>query len=946
MKKYIYILVIFFLLINNQCLGQSIDLNSELKNQVSAFNDSTKSYASDKLFIQFDKPYYAINDTIWFKAYVLNSAYLSTSEKSGFLYVDIADGNNKIVKQYKTPISRGVSWGTISLDEGDFVGGSYVIRAYTNWMRNFSDNYFFYKHFYITSTKESWLITRNETLSAINGVNSARVRLQFCSLDKKPLVSQTLDLHVNEGNSHIFQKKLQTDANGWIDVNFTAPRQSSSLELIAENEKKNQRAVIPLILNRPADIDVQFFPEGGKMVTGLPARFGVKAIGEDGRGIDISGIIIDQNQQQVAVFKTIHGGMGGFSLLPEKGRKYTAKVTLADGTTKDYPLPVQINSGTALQIKNSMGSDSVEVFVTATNDIVNADNNYFLIVEARGIVCYAAIVNFKKDGFVKRKIAKSLFPTGVAHFILTTANDQPLNERLTFVDHDNNLNIQIKTNKSVYAQRDSIHLRAKVTDNSGTPVIGSFSLAVTDDAQVKIDSTNAENIVSRFLLTSELKGNVEDPSYYLPATDKDKWQALDNLLLTQGWVDYEWKQLFKRPIITYQPERQFEVTGYVKNVFNKPVKGTDILLFSKTPTILMDTITDKSGRFAFDRFPKIDTPVFILKAVNRHGKSFNVDVRVDEIKPPTFASPRGPEMIPWYVNSDTTLLNYTKLNAISTQPKFTGKGIVLKGVVIKAKKEIKGSENLNGTGNADLVLDEKDMEKAGKKNWLQLFQENLKGFREGTYTYFKHDDVAAGGGLFKDAISTVLTDGYFIKYKKIEIIVDGIPLNSISLEVPTLLEERRFLESRSAEDIKGIELNFSHKYTDNYIRRYIGADYDPGMKVDYAFIEITTRAGNGPFLSITPGMYLFKPLPISWPKKFYKPKYTVSNNTDRLADLRSTIAWEPNVVTNSNGEATISFFTADKPSTYTLIMQGTDMKGNMGFKVSKIYVSKTNEKSK
>src|ERR1700744_95463 len=189
MKKHIYSLIIFISLVNNQCLAQSTDLNNDLKNRVSSFNDSSKKFANDKVFIQFDKPYYAIGDTIWFKAYVLNSAYLSASEKSCFLYVDIADDNNKIIKQYKTPVSGGLSWGNISLNEDEFAGGTYIIRAYTNWMRNFSDSYFFYKRFYITNAKESWLVSKNETLSAINNSNSVRAKLQFSSLDKKPLVS-------------------------------------------------------------------------------------------------------------------------------------------------------------------------------------------------------------------------------------------------------------------------------------------------------------------------------------------------------------------------------------------------------------------------------------------------------------------------------------------------------------------------------------------------------------------------------------------------------------------------------------------------------------------------------------------------------------------------------------------------------------------------------------
>lgn len=228
-----------------------------------------------------------------------------------------------------------------------------------------------------------------------------------------------------------------------------------------------------------------------------------------------------------------------------------------------------------------------------------------------------------------------------------------------------------------------------------------------------------------------------------------------------------------------------------------------------------------------------------------------------------------------------------------------------------------------------------------------MLQENIAGFREGTFVYFTHSDVNAGGGLYKDAVSSIVQDGYFIKNKWVKIIVDGIELDPIFSQALTLLDERRFLESHNAEDIKGIELNFSPKYNSSYLRRFVD-DYDPIMKLDYAFIEITTRSGHGPFFGNTPGMYLYKPLPVSWPGTFYKPKYIVSSNSsDSLPDFRSTIHWEPNISTDSNGEATVTFFSANKPSTYTLILEGIDMNGNLGYKQGKIEISdKLKEKSK
>jgi len=536
-----------------------------------------------------------------------------------------------------------------------------------------------------------------------------------------------------------------------------------------------------------------------------------------------------------------------------------------------------------------------------------------------------------------------------------TTQYKPLNERLVFVDRHDNLSIQFMPDKPGYNARDSVALQIKVTDIEGNPVSGNFSLAVTDDAQVKTDTLNSENINTRMLLTTDLKGYVEQPGYYLSSKTSEAWQALDNLLLTQGWIGYDWGQVLNPPVFAFQPEHDLTVKGSVTNVFNKPVKGTNVLLFSKLPAILMDTTTDKDGRFVFDSFPRVDTPIFVLKAVNKNGKSFNVGISVDEVKPPEFIKPFSPMMMPWYVNSDSTLLNYTKNYALIKQREnFPMGGHILKEVKITAKKIVHGSQNLNGPGEADLVLDEKDMEAAGKKTMLQLLQENVKGFREGAF---------AGGNswmaITDKFLSAYVTDlnpssqWYFINGKPVKLIVDGISVTQVMKADPREMDAvfylmRNYLKSHAAEDVKGIEMIHTAGYAAAYLSRY-----DPGDLItdalhnippidispsDIAFVEITTRGGHGPVIDNTPGMYLYKPLPVSWPKQFYKPKYAVKDTTKHLPDLRSTIDWEPNITTDANGEAKLWFYAADKPSTYTLIIEGADMNGNLGYKTGKIVV--------
>ena len=762
-------------------------------------------------------------------------------------------------------------------------------------------------------------------------------------MDKTAITNKALQLQVMTGNHHLYKQQVQTDEKGIIDLNFTVPDKAIGLKLIAEDKQSENKITIPINLNRAEHADIQFLPEGGNLVAGLPARIGFKAVGEDGKGITISGVITDHNQKQVASFSSLRNGMGSFDLNVMPGESYTAKVNMPGGMVKEYPLPAIKSTGTVLRVINPTDKDSVNVSLAATNDLIQSGESYFLICKSRGIICYAAVLNFK-EGTVSRKIAKQLFPSGITHFILANTKGQPLNERLVFIDHNDNLHIELATDKQVYAPRDSIAMHIVVTDTSGTPVAGNFSLAVTDDAQVKQDSLNSENIITRMLLTGDLKGFIEEPGYYLQIKNSQAWQALDNLLLTQGWVIYDWQA---KQNTLFAAESEFEVKGQVQNGFNGSLKATRVTLLSKSPLFAKDTLTDSDGRFVFHNFPEIDTQAFVIKAVNRRDKSFNVGIVIDDVKPPLYAMAAGPAMQPWYLSSDTALLNTAKNNRTRIEQEYVApNGHLLKEVTVKAQKIVKDSKNLNGSGNADEVIDEKELEKAGKKTFLQLLYEKIPGFREGVFSV--QGNPLYGSKVWKDRILYPLVidgnpflDGYknqewyFIDDKPIKLIIDGISIYKVvPIGYPPFSDITDYLKAHSAEDIKGIEVMSSSKYTGKYDNIFSSS---PG---DIAFVEITTRSGRGPWIKNTPGMYLYKPLALSWPKQFYKPRYIVNDTTKHLPDTRSTIDWEPNILTNKNGQATISFYAADKPATYTVIIEGSDGNGNIGYKMEKIKIDK------
>ncbi len=905
-----------FCLLPSLTFGQAI-ANKFLKDDVAAIKAMGERLPIEKLYLQTDKPYYSSGDTVRFKAYLLDASFLLPSAQSGLLYVELDNMAGTAVKRVMVPVASGLAWGNIALDEKEAREGSFVLRAYTNWMRNFGEGYVFKKNIYVSATNgPATLVRAMFRADSAAGKNKVEASLQLASTGNVPVALQDFKLHVTDGRHVLARDKVTTGIDGGLKFGFGLADKTALKNLTIKAQQAGNGAdtatlTVPVNINRPEKTDLQFMPEGGGLVAGIATTIGFKAVGEDGKGVALAGKIYNGKGQEITSFKTAHAGMGSFELTPQAGESYYAKITLPKGITKEYPLPLAGLSGTSLAVK-PLGNDTLVLTVNATADLTNKPITYYLVGQSRGVVCYAQTLSFSNNLPVKEALPSSLFPTGIARFTLLDQGHRPLNERQVFIGHHDELKISVSTNKSSYTTRDSIALAIEVKDKDGHPVQGSFSLAVTDDGQVRTDSTGT-NILNNLLLTSDLKGNIEGPGHYF---EGGKAEELDNLMLTQGWVGYSWKEVFgpvKTPI-AYPAEKEFVVQGRVGNFLNKPVAGADVVLFSIKTAIIRDTITNKDGHFVFKNLFPIDTATFNLQVRNKRGKSGSLNISVNEFIPPVFLL-ANERPAPWYVNSDTVLLKNTntKIAQLKAMDNLLVGGHQLKEVTIRAKKIIPGSKNLNGPGGADYILDQKDMDKAGKRTLSELLLQRFPSFYKGP-------------GGFKP--------NYYLFNHVVALIIDGVDIQSLQLH------SSDYMDYLIAEDIKGIEIMSTVKYALAYDPDFIHKLNIFGERSTPIFLEITTYSGNGAFLRHTPSTYLYKTLPFALYKEFYRPKYNANNRNIAMGtDLRSTIHWEPNVTTDAEGKASLSFYSADKPASYTIIIEGTDLQGQIGYLRQKINVA-------
>lgn len=759
----------------------------------------------EKVYLHFDKPYYAAGEDIWFKAYVVDDIN-QPSTISGIVNVELLDERDSVRQSIKLSLAYGAAHGDMALPD-TMHAGNYHIRAYTNYMRNAGSNYFFAK-----------------TVAIVN-----------------PLMSG-----------------------------------GSSSAKIAE-------------ANRPAGkIDVQFFPEGGYLVNGIATKLAFKAVAPNGLGAGVTGVVTDNKGQQVAKFSSTHLGMGAFELTPKYGVSYQAKIIAANGGVQTIQLPQVAEKGYVLSIADN---DEESLQVKISTEPASSSQQLTLVAQNAGKIYYAATSKPGPAVFTA-VIPKSKFPSGIVQFTLFSASGEPLNERLVFIQRPDQLNLTTTTDKPMYAPREKVKLMLNAQSADQKPIAGNFSVSVIDENRVPVDEANENNIMANLLLTSDLGGYVEQPAWYFNKPDSSTQAALDVLMLTQGYRRFEWKQVLNDvlPAMQYKPENSLHVAGVVLTPGGRPVANAKVKLYDLDSIAYnLDAVTDDNGRFDFKDLTFNDSVRFIVQARTIKGKS-GVDIKMDPIRPTIAPGRKGFSGYDITVDSSLSVYARNSKRLYAEQRKFgLGNHVVsLQEVVIRERRQLlKNSSNLNGPGNADQVIQGKDLQLLSCARIADCLQGRLLGV------------------TFINGVPMSTRDN-----RPVQVIVDGMYV------------EGDFLNTINFSDVVGIEMLRNGGLTAIY-----------GGRGGGGVLLITTKRGDegySPAAIYTRGITTYYPKSYYKSRTFYSPQYDQPKVNKQLADLRTTIYWNPDVIAGNDGKASFAYFNAGSPGTYRVVVEGIAADGEIG----------------
>jgi TonB-dependent SusC/RagA subfamily outer membrane receptor len=856
----------------------------------------------ERVYLHIDKPIYKPGEDIWFSAYLVSGAENIPSTVSHVIYVELLSPKGNVVRNTILYTRNGNAKGTFHLNNDD-VGGLYRIRAYTQWMKNFGEESFYKRDIPVQRYIAPRLLMKIDfEREAYGPGDTVRATLFMRNLEDQPLVYQPLSALIQLGGKDFSNMSFETDMQGKARIIFSLPdilETRDGLLSVAVSYKGRNESVskaIPIVLN---NITLDFFPEGGNLVTGIKTRLAFKAVNEFGKPADISGVVYDEEGKEVIAFSSFHDGMGAFDFKPEKGRKYHAVIINPSNIKKIYPLPEVYSEGFVMNIKKDKG-EKVEINIKGTKPI-----NGNLIIQSGGKIYYSKEIKISGQSY-QGEYSLAGLPAGIARITFFDDNDYPVCERLVFANYNKTLKIKIKTDKEVYAPREKVTMNIETSDFNNKPVSAYVSVAVTTDKIISMADDRQDNILSYLLLSSEVRGKIYEPVYYFSDNEPGAEEALDYLLLTQGWRRFAWKEVIeKKYAYQYFPERSDVVSGKVVDSYNKPVPSVIIAEEWGSDGRVIKFETDDMGHFVItdvnpiagislyahakgvkNKWLKIivddnhrennisnNYPV-VKETHNEIPEIIRPDVKVTEPAAPE----AGKQNLNLSMAEDIQKLDEVVVVGYGTQKKSCAMGTI-----------VSVEEPAGMPGSVTHAL-------SGRVSGVSVI-ENLNN--NGASADIKIRGLASIEG------SSPL------------IIIDGFPYDDLDNGT---LSPFAFI---TADDIEKIEIlkgpsaaNYGNNSSDGVIL------ITTKSNIDYSRYWYHSR--NFITCHIQPrGNY-------SWSREFYSPVYDQNIWPDKRTDFRETVFWRAGITTSSKGKAQLTFYNSDEITAFRAVAEGISADGLIG----------------
>ncbi|MFZ6731341.1 MG2 domain-containing protein [Undibacterium sp. Ji42W] len=492
------------------------------------------------LYIQVDKPLYKPGETIWFKSWDLKARNLTGSETQAATVELISPKGASVIKK-RLRVEAGSAANDVELP-AEAQGGEYKIRITS------SDGKTLERAIIVSAFEAPRM---KKTLEFVKKSYGAGEQVSATIAVKRPtgeiMSGKRLVAVATVDGVELPRVNVTTDATGEALVKFDLPKNISTgdglLTILVEDGGVTESISksIPILQNK---LVLSFFPEGGKMVAGLPARLYFEAKTRLGKPADAEGKLVDDLGNTVAKFSTYKNGLGRMAFTPATGRSYHAEVSKPSSVTEHYALPLAEEAGCVMRSYDDLDGQEkalrIAVQCSTTQKVVVAATVRDKLFDAGSM---EAGPGKPAVMYLQAKDPATTSTAGIARVTLFNQNLDPLAERLVFRNRRNRLEIKVEQDKKAYVPRGEVALNITTRDASGKAVPAELALSVVDDTVLSFADDKSAHMLSRLLLESELPGKIEEPNFYTDLGEDKSALALDMLMGTRGYRRFDWVQV-------------------------------------------------------------------------------------------------------------------------------------------------------------------------------------------------------------------------------------------------------------------------------------------------------------------------------------------------------------------------------------------------------------------
>lgn len=693
-----------------------------------------------------------------------------------------------------------------------------------------------------------------------------------------PIFSSSTDGHFSIPDSLQSKQLICRAYTTWM-MNFDSTLFfSKAIKLINKNAKDE---------NPVKTVSLQFFPEGGDIIGGTRNTVAFKANYNNGFPFEINGVIKKQETGEIVMpLKSLHDGMGRFDIEVQPNEKYYAEWTDNNGVVQQTYLPKAKPEGISLKlvlqkdklvynIVNRSPGDSLHVLMHMYQKIF-----YKTGLAVSSAVPYTGVVPV------------SSLPSGVMQLTVFNASWQPLAERVAFINNNNYaLGTTLANTETSVQKREKNLLEIEVTDT----IPANMSLSVTD-ADLNNEATNS-TIVTSFLLGADVKGYIHNPAYYFTDNTNEALKAkLDLVMLTHGWRRYNWDDMLvlKTPKINYATDNFLSAHGQItKEIMEQMPTEENVNLIVKTKDSTNNFYAirpDNSGLLKQDGLIFYDT-ARILFSFNKN-KIWNKQMAFSTSNY-TYKQPAVINNYRDYFIRDTA--GYLKYSPRASQFSYYSMNNQAPGVKTLETVVVKNKWGRNWKNDPLYKMDEKYATGAFKGGATSeafdvMHDETAQDVRD-VLTYLRY----RSNTLLRGRAAGIL---YFIDERVADVsLVDMLWMEDIAY-IKVIYP---YFGSRNESGNLGVAVSIYTKKGDDAIdRRPKGTDLQQVKIMGYSPI-----------------------------KEFYSPDYS-QNNTGLGTDARTTLLWQPYIITDaSNRKVPVIFYNNDLSKRLRVVLEGINEDGKM-----------------